>query len=148
MASIAKTALSVTDVIMQVASFSEKALPVAELIAGLIPGAGVVVSAIKVAAPIIAKIDKYGPLVRKAVEAGAPITDAIQQHGPDLVGAIKDLYAIAVNHDPERPETGLTGGDIETNVALYSYAGELTLFGQRWTNDEYERWWARAQGGV
>ena len=52
-AKIAGTATTITDLIAKVASFGEKAMPVAQLIASIIPGGGVVVSAIGVALPYI-----------------------------------------------------------------------------------------------
>lgn len=144
--SIAKTTLSITDIIMNVAAFGKKSLPVAEFVAGFLPGGGVVASAIRIASNAIATIDRFGPGVRNIVVTGTPVIDAIQQQGPDLVRAIKELYAIAINADPERPELSIAAPDVKTEDALEAFAGQNSMFGRTWTNDEYQRWWDKAQG--
>ncbi|MDB6098306.1 MAG: hypothetical protein JWN58_1009 [Gammaproteobacteria bacterium] len=144
---IAKTAAgvtSITDLIGRVAGFGDRALDVAELVAGLFPGGGTVVAAIRAADNVIERIAAAAPKVRAAVEAGAPIVEAAQQHGPALIENLKALYAIAVNADPERPETSLHAGDVTTQQAASFAVPVLLVHG--WTEEETNRWYDRAQG--
>lgn len=130
-AKIGDSVNTITDIIARVASFGQQALPVAQLIAGIIPGGGVVVSAIGAALPYIAKVTAAAPIIHKAVAAGVPIADALQNNGADLLHAVKEIYAIAVNADPERPEQRMTGSDVSTKqIAAFMpqvlFGGALT----------------------
>lgn len=140
-AKIAGTATTITDVIAKVASFGEKAMPVAQLIASLIPGGGVVVSAIGVALPYIQKVMAAAPVVNSAIAAGVPIAEAIQKNGPDLMASLREIYAIAVNHDPERKETNLTG-DAVPNAAVRDFAATF-MIGYRMTQAEENAYYDR-----
>jgi hypothetical protein len=140
----ASTVTSITDLIGRVAGFGDKALDVAELVAGLFPGGGTVVAAIRAADGIIERIEQAAPKVRGAIEAGVPIAEAAQQHGPALIDNLKALYAIAVNADPERPEILLKAPQVSTEQALHFAAP--VLLGRAWTAEETQRWYDRAQG--
>lgn len=133
-AKIAGTATTITDLIAKVASFGEKAMPVAQLIASIIPGGGVVVSAIGLALPYIQKAAAAAPAVNAAIAAGVPIAEAIQKNGPDLLTSIREIYAIAVNHDPERKETDLTGAAV-SNAQVQNFAATF-MFGYKMTQAE------------
>jgi hypothetical protein len=140
----AATVTSITDLIGRVAGFGDKALDVAELVAGLFPGGGTVVAAIRAADGIIERIEQAAPKVRGAIEAGVPIAEAAQQHGPALIDNLKALYAIAVNADPMRPEAGLKPSDVTTEQAA-AFAAPV-LLGHGWTQEETDRWYERAVG--
>lgn len=140
---IADTAVTITDIIGHVASFGQQALPVAQFIAGFFPGMAPVLQAISVAQPIIAKIVAGAPQVVNAINAGRPIFDAIEQNGPAALGPLKELYAIAVNHDPERPETDMVAEEV-TNSQAIAFGGIVFTPGR--TNAEQQREWDRAQG--
>lgn len=120
-AKIADRANSITDVIAKVASFGQQALPVAQLVASLIPGGGIVVSAIGAALPYIQKAAAAAPAIQRSIAAGVPIAEAIQANGPDVVASLKEIFAIAVNHDPERKETTLKGSQVSmAEVATFA----------------------------
>jgi pyridoxine 5'-phosphate synthase PdxJ len=127
-----------------VAGFGDKALDVAELVAGIFPGGGTIVTAIRQADMVIERIAAAAPKVRAAVEAGTPILEAAQQHGPALIENLKALYAIAVNADPVRPETNLKAADVTAEQAATFGVPVLMVHG--WTQEETQRWWDRAQG--
>lgn len=140
-AKIAGTATTITDVIAKVASFGEKAMPVAQLIASLIPGGGVVVSAIGLALPYIQKTVAAAPAVNAAIAAGVPIAEAIQRNGPDLMASLREIYAIAVNHDPERKETNLTGAAVpEAQVQKFA---TTFMIGYKLTQEEENAYFDR-----
>lgn len=142
---------TVTDIVARVASFGEMALPVAKLVAGILPGGGVVVSAIEVALPLIRKVSAAAPLVKAAVAAGAPIMDAIQNSGPDVLEAVKGIYAIAVDHDPERDETGAVAVKAaqKLSTAEVSAFAYPVLIGRAMTQEEENAWFDRfGIGGV
>lgn len=140
---IADTAVSITDIIGHVASFGQQALPVAEFIAGFFPGIAPVLQAIQVAQPILAKIIAGAPQVANAINAGRPIIEAVEVSGPAVLDPLKELYAIAVNHDPARPETSMTAADVSDDIAQ-SYGGIVFTPGR--TNADQQREWTRAQG--
>jgi hypothetical protein len=115
------TAISITDLIGRAASFGEGALPVATFIAGFFPGAAPVLQAITIALPIIKKIAIAAPVVAKAIEQGRPIINAIEAAGPGMLPNLKELLAIAMNHDPSIPETNLTAANISNeDVATFA----------------------------
>lgn len=112
--SMTTTAIDVTSFIGRAASFGDRALPIAEFVAGFIPGLAPAITAIRIAEPIIARIAQAAPLATKAIKDGGPIIAALQGSGPDVVSDLKQLYAIAVNADPARPETAMTAADVTT----------------------------------
>lgn len=146
MARLADMAITVTDIVGGVASFGVKALPVAEFIASFIPGAAPAVAAVRIAMPYIVKVAAAAPVVKDAIEKGRPIFDAIQDHGPSLLPDLKKIYAIAVNHDPAKPETVLAASEVSDKQAM-AFAGPV-LFGRRWTEEEERQWFDRADDGV
>lgn len=141
--STADTAINITKLIGVAASFGQSALPVARFIAGWFPGAGPVLDAITIAIPIIDRIVAAKPAAEKAIEAGRPVLDALDKASPALMESLKELYAIAVNHDPVRPETNLTADDV-SDGEVAAFAGPV-LFGRAWTKEEEQRWFDRAQ---
>lgn len=140
---IADSAVSVTEIVGRVASFGNQALPVAMFLAGFFPGMAPVLQAIQIAAPIIAKIAATAPQVSAAINASRPIIDAVTASAPDVLPHLKAIYAIAVNHDPARPETNLTAPDVPDDIAL---AYGAVVFAPGRTNNEQQREWDRAQG--
>jgi hypothetical protein len=145
---IADTAISVVDRVGAAArlitSIGKPALPFIEFAAGFIPGAAPVLKVLEVAEPIIEKIAAGAPVVEAMIKTGKPTIDAFQAAAPALLGQFKQLYAIAVNHDPARPETTMTAADV-SDADAFHFAGPI-LFGRQWTDDETQRWWDRAQG--
>lgn len=146
--SFVDTAVSVTTFVGNAAALAVKvgkpALPIAQFIAGFVPGLAPAIQVLSIAEPIIEKIAAGAPIAVKAIEAGRPIFDAIQTAGPKMLPALKDLYAIAVNADPARPETHLIAANVTDDQAL-AFAGPV-LLGRPWTKEETQRWWDRAQG--
>lgn len=140
-AKIADRANSITDVIAKVASFGQQALPVAQLVASLIPGGGIVVSAIGAALPYIQKAAAAAPAIQRSIAAGVPIAEAIQRNGPDLMASLREIYAIAVNHDPERKETNLTGAAVpEAQVQKFA---TTFMIGYKLTQEEENAYFDR-----
>lgn len=142
MADIAGTAISITNLVGQIATFGTQALPVAEFVAGFFPGMAPVLQAVRLAAPYIAKVAAIAPQVADAIDKGRPIISAIEQTAPTLLPNLKAIYAIAVNHDPARPETHMTEADV-TDAQAMAFGGPV-LFGKRWTDAEMQAWWDRA----
>lgn len=142
---LADRAISVTGLIGSVASFGESALPFAEAAAPFLGHYGIALLAgIKVAQPIIHQIATMAPSVQTTIESGRPILDAIEAHGPEVMVNIKKLYAIAVNHDPDMPQTDMAASEVGDREAL-EFAGPV-LFGRRWTAAEEARWFDQATG--
>lgn len=142
---LADRAISVTGLIGSIASFGDRALPFAEAAAPFLGHYGIALLAgIKIAQPIIRQIALAAPTVKSTIESGRPIFDAIEAHGPEVMVNIKKLYAIAVNHDPDMPQTDMTAAEVGDDVAL-SFAGPA-LFGRRWTAAEEARWFDQATG--
>lgn len=121
---LADTAVSITDLVGGLARFGNSALPVAEFIAGFFPGAAPALQVIRIAAPILAKIAIAAPIVATAINKGRPIFDAMEQASPGLLPSIKELYAIAVNHDPARAETDVTATSID-DVDVLGFASSI-----------------------
>jgi hypothetical protein len=140
---ITDTAVSITNIVGRVASFGQQALPVAQFIAGFFPGMAPVLQTITAAQPILAKIALAAPQVAGAINAGRPIIEAIEQDGPAVLPYLKQLYAIAVNHDPARPETSMEASDVSDDVAT-EYGSIVFTPGR--SNAEQQREWDRAQG--
>lgn len=141
MSSLADKAITVTDLVARAASLGESALPAIQFFAGFFPGLAPAVTAVTVALPYIRKISEAAPQIRAAIEAGRPALDAIQAAGPQVLPYLKEVYAIAVNHDPERPETNMTGADVSNEEAV-TLAGPA-LLGRVWTDEELQRHWDR-----
>lgn len=142
---VVDTAVNVTNLIGGIAKFGTNALPVARFIAGFFPGLGSVLAAIEIAAPIIQKIAIAAPIIADAIDKGRPIIDAIAATGPGMLPNFKALYAIAVNHDPARPETAMTAADVSDQDAA-KFAGVVFTPGR--TNEEQQQEWDRAQGQI
>lgn len=143
---LADRAISVTELVGKAASFGEKALPFAQFVAGFIPGAAPVLQVVSIALPIIHRINAAAPVVVKALEAGRPILDAVEQSGPNVLPYLKELYALAVNHDPARPETSLVPENVSTKEVL-EFAGPV-LLGRKWTPAEEKRFFDKATGEI
>jgi len=138
---LADRAITVTDLVGHVASFGAQALPVAQFLAGFFPGMAPVLQAITIAQPILARIAAGAPQAAAAIAAGRPVFDAIERTSTAVVPHLKELYAIAVNHDPARPETKMTGTQV-SDVEVKTFAS--LVFTPGWTNEEQQRAWDRA----
>lgn len=134
-------AISIVELVGRAAAFGESALPVAQFIAGWIPGGGPVLQAITAALPIIRKIAAGASVATKALEAGRPIIEAVEKSGPGVMTHVRELLAIAINHDPDRPETNMTAADV-TDKEVEKFA--TLVFTPGWTNEETQVWWDRA----
>lgn len=146
-AKIGATAISFTDLIGRLAAAGEKALPVIDAIAAWapIPYIGAIVHALDVAAPYVTKVAQAAPIIEAAIANGVPIAEAIQQHGPALFDNFKQLFAIASNNDPANAgKSNISAADV-TDEQTFHFAGN-TILGRRWTDEETQRWWDRAQG--
>lgn len=151
-AKIAATGSSVVNVIGRLAVLGGDVLPVLRIVADWspipIPFLSPVVSALELAQPWIVKIAAGAPIVEKAIEQGTPIAIALQEHGPAVFESFRQLFAIAVNADPKRTGPALTVADVDDAAVAefatqsYRFAGKA-LFGQRWTDEQYELAWAR-----
>lgn len=126
MSDLTAKAISFTNLIGRLALAGEKALPVIDAVAQWvpIPYVGAIVHALDIAAPYISKIAQGAPIVAKLIEAGTPAIEALQKASPDLLHNFKELYAVAVNHDPERPEENMTASDV-TNEQVASFTGSI-----------------------
>jgi hypothetical protein len=142
MADIAGTAISVTNLVGEIAKFGTQALPVAEFIAGFFPGMAPVLQAVRIAAPYIEKIAAAAPQVAAAIDKGRPIITAVEETAPTMLPNLKAIFAIAVNHDPADPRTNMTAGDVSDEQAM-TFGGPV-LFGHRWTDQETQRFWDRS----
>lgn len=142
--SLADGAISFTNLIGKLAGAGTTALPVVHFIAQWVPVPYLaqIDAALQLAAPYIAKISQAAPVIAKAIDKdGRPALDAIQAHAPDLLADIKAVYAIAVNHDPMRPETSLTASGVSDATAA-AYASQAVFTPGR-TNAEQQREWDR-----
>lgn len=123
-ASVARGALTITDIIGDIASFGVRANNVpavrwaAQFAAKLIPGGGVILDAIEIAMPYIVKAAAVAPQIQTAINTGMPIIAAIDEHAPKVMKEFKAIFATAVNHDPERVETKMTAADVSDEQAL------------------------------
>ena len=99
---------------------------------------------LEMAAPYLAKIQAAAPVVSSAIDQdGRPALDAIQTHGPELLDAIKQVFAIASNEDPARPADALpiSAADV-THDQVAGYG--VIIFTPGKTNAEQQREWDRA----
>lgn len=146
---LADNAISLTDLIGKLAGVGqtvERARPILHILAQYapIPYLAQIDNVLELVAPYFDKVAAAAPILHNALDSsGRPVLDAIQAHGPDLMDAIKNVYAISVNHDPARPETNLTAADIPDDIAL-AYGAVVFTPGR--TNNEQQREWDRAQG--
>lgn len=149
---IADGAGSVVDIVGRVASIGKEGLPILRLVADWspipIPFLSPIVSALEIGLPYVEKISAAAPIIHKAIDAGVPIAQAVQQHGPDLLEAFRNLYAIATNADPLVAKK-ITPTQVTDEQALgfaaqsYAFSGKALFGGRRWTDDEYRLWWGR-----
>ena len=107
-----------------------------------IPYFAAIVHTLDITAPYVTRIATAAPLIEKAILAGVPIAEAIQQHGPDLIGSLKQVYTIAMNSDPTRRDQPTISVTEVTDEQVFHFAGPV-LLGRRWTDEEYQRWWER-----
>ena len=110
--SIATEAVRAGNTAQEVATF----LSGVKLIARFVPGLSTAVAILDVAQPIIQKIAAAAPVVSKAIAQGDQLVAAAQSGG--LLDSAKQLYALAVNKDPERPEVSLSPAQVSNAVAL------------------------------
>lgn len=139
-------AISFTDVVAKIAVGGEKAIAFLDLVAPWLPFPFVaaIVHTLDVAAPYVTKVAQAAPIVEQAIAAGVPIAEAIQQHGPDLLGSLKEIFAIASNNAPyQQNPTAITAADVSDHTAAV-LAGIIFTPGR--TNEEQQREWGRAQG--
>lgn len=106
--------------------------------ASFIPYYSQAMAVMKIAEPIVERIAAAAPAADRAIEAGRPLIEMAQSQLPRILPDVKALLAIAINHDPERPEENLTAADIGDDEAK-AFAGPV-LFGRRWTREEENRW--------
>lgn len=148
MANLADGAVSFTDLIGQLAGMGARAQPFLDTIAPWvpIPYFGAAVHVLDIAAPYLAKIQQAAPILSRAIDVdGRPVLDAVQAHAPELLAALKHVYAIAANHDPARPADApqIAAADVsDDQIAGYG----AIIFTPGKTNAEQQREWDRAQG--
>lgn len=123
---LAQGAINVTDLIGKLAGLGAKALPAARIFFDFVPvpWAGAVVDALTIAAPYLNGVATAAPIIDQAITDGVPVIDALRAQGPKLLLDFKALYAVAVNHDPARPETLMTAADV-TDEQAGSFAGSI-----------------------
>lgn len=122
----AQKAIGITDLIGSIATEAARAgstarevstfLSGVKLIARFIPGLSTAVAILDVAQPIIEKIAAAAPIISRAISQGDQLVAAA--HSGGLLDSAKQLYAIAVNADPDRPETNMTAAKVDDAVAL------------------------------
>lgn len=143
---LADNAISFTDLIGRLAGIGGRVEPTIHVLAQWvpIPYLAQIDNVLELAAPYLEKVQSVAPIISHAIDVdGRPTLAALQDHGPELLAAIKSVYAIAVNNDPARPESNLTAADISDGVAL-AYGAHIFTPGR--TNEEQQREWERAQG--
>lgn len=110
------TLIGVTDFVGEAAGLAIKigppALWVAQFAAGFIPGLAPAVQVLSLATPVLQKIAMAAPIIHQGLEASKPIDAAIRASGPDVLAAIKQVYALALNADPA------VAGDNHTEVTV------------------------------
>lgn len=143
---LADNAISFTDLIGRLAGVGGRAQPVIHVLAQWvpIPYLAQIDNVLEMAAPYLAKIQAAAPVVSSAIDQdGRPALDAIQTHGPELLDAIKQVFAIASNEDPARPADALpiSAADV-THDQVAGYG--VIIFTPGKTNAEQQREWDRA----
>lgn len=132
----AQRAITVTDFIGNVATEAARAGGTAQevanfvncvsffgrLAAGFIPGLSSVIQVLDVALPTIQKIAAAAPILHRVIEQGDTLVSAADKSG--LLENAKQLYALAVNADPARPETDLSPDEVPASQAM-NYVGGL-----------------------
>lgn len=146
--SLADTGIKFTDIVGKLANIALNVGRGAEAVDGIIgPVAGFIpyysqaMAVIRIADPILAKVVAAAPAVSAGIETGRPIIDAAQAAAPNVLPHIKQLLAIAINHDPAQPDAKVTADDI-TDADAKGFMGPV-LFGRRWTFEEEQRWMDR-----
>lgn len=95
------------------------ALPIAQFAAGFIPGLLPALTVLTIALPYLQKIAAAAPLVHNGIVQAEPIAAAIRAASPDLVQTLRELFAVTLNADPAKPETGLTADDVSAEDAIF-----------------------------
>ena len=123
---IAQRAITITDFIGNVAGVAAQVGSTAgevstfllgvKLVASFIPGLSAVVGVLDVAEPILQKVAEAAPIVHRAIEQGDTVLAAANTSG--LIDSAKQLYALAVNADPARPETDLKPEEVTATQAV------------------------------
>jgi hypothetical protein len=127
--------LTGVNVIESVANVAIQVAPFVQFAAGFIPGAAPVVQIVTAALPYVAKVAQYAPQARALIEKGAPIIEAINKASPDLFDALRNMTALSSGKQTS-----------EVSVADVMRFSGPALLGRRWTDEEVQRWWDRAQG--
>lgn len=126
MVDLTDRAINVTEVIGRLAGLGEKALPAARIFFDFVPvpWGGAVVDALTVALPYLHGVSVAAPAIETLIKDGRPILEALQATAPSLVPDLKAIFAIAVNHDPNRPETNLTADDVSDDQ-IEAFSGSI-----------------------
>lgn len=149
---IAGGGIKIADVVAEIASIGVKAGDsqvaswVARTMARIIPGGGVILSAIELALPIIDQIAKGAPQMSAAIKEGMPVAAAIDQVAPNVMQHIRALAAIAINHDPERAEAALAPQQVSDSDVRR--IGAWALIGRPMTQAEENAWMDRFSVGA
>lgn len=106
----------------EVANFVSGVSFFGHIAAGFIPGLSSVMTVLDVALPTFQKIAAAAPILHRAIEQGDAVIEAADKSG--LLDSAKHLYALAVNADPERPETSLDAVSVSDETAM-AYVGSL-----------------------
>lgn len=124
----ADTGIGITEFVGNAAALTVKigkpALPIIQFVAGFVPGLAPAIQVLTVAEPILEKIAAGAPIVENLIRTGKPTIDALQLAAPDLLHSFKELYAVAVNSDPERPEVNVSPADV-TNEQVAQFTGSI-----------------------
>jgi len=124
----ADTGIGVTEFIGNAAGLAVKigkpALPIIQFMAGFIPGLAPAIQVLSIAEPILEKIAAGAPIVESLIKTGKPTMDALQAAAPDLLYSFKELYAVAVNNDPSKPESNVTANQV-SNEQVASFVGSI-----------------------
>jgi len=138
-------AVSLTEFIGTVAKVASDvgpyAIPFARLAALAFPWGGTALAVLETAQPYLLRVAAGAPVAAKLIQNGRPVIEAFNKAQPALLDNLKELYAIAVNNDPARPETNLTAADVD-DMDVLAFCGPV-LFGRRWTNEEMQEYWNR-----
>lgn len=144
--STADRALNVTNFVGGLARLGEKAVPFAAFLAAVYPPMLPVAAALAAASPYLATIERAAPVAASLIEDGHDALDALDRAAPLLKQHLRELLAIAINHDPERPEAKIVGEQVDDR-ALVVFAQHAVL-GRSMTFEEEARWFDIAKGGI
>lgn len=124
----ADTGIGITEFVGTAAGLAVKigkpALPIIQFVAGFVPGLAPAIQVLSIAEPILEKIAAGAPIVEALIRTGKPTLDALQAAAPDMLHNFKELYAVAVNHDPARPEENMTAAEV-TNEQVAAFTGSI-----------------------